>query len=509
MAKSTGPAAETGLGEEAGPPPNAEKNSNKTQRPKSDFTTQIALDTEIFRTPDGREFADIWVDGKRQTLRIKNRGFRGYLYSRHRELTGACPKPDAVNAAVEAACAKALYDAPEQEVFVRIGQLNGRIYLDLGDDTFQTIEVSCHGWKLIETAPLRFIRPSGIKPLPVPDREGDIRHLWSLLNLQTEAQRAMFVGFLLAALRGRPPYPICVLSGEQGTSKSTTSKVGRECIDPSAAPLRGLSRTEQDLCITARNRHVLAFDNISSLREWLPDALCRLATGAGFSTRGLYTDDDEVIFDLARPLILNGIEDFVTRPDLADRCFFITLSAIPEDRRRTEEELMAEFEAHHPFILGALLNAMVIGLQRCNEIKLDRLPRMADVVRWVVACETAFFQEGTFLRVYNSSREEAFANALDAEPVACALRNFMNLRPDWTGTYSDLLYALAQSDGYASARNGWPGSPAALSNRLRRVEPLLRRIGIVISSSRCGKNGEKIVRILSVGEEAPAAETAV
>ena len=50
-----------------------------------------------------------------------------------------------------------------------------------------------------------------------------------------------------------------------------------------------------------------------------------LASGGGFAIRQLYTDQDEVLFDAARPIILNGIEDVVTRPDLADRGLFLTL----------------------------------------------------------------------------------------------------------------------------------------------------------------------------------------
>jgi len=98
---------------------------------------------------------------------------------------------------------------------------------------------------------------------------------------------------------------------------------------------------------------------------WISDTLCRLATGGGFAVRQLYTDQDEVLFDAARPVILNGIEDIVTRPDLADRAMFLTLEPIPEDRRRPETELWAAFEAERPRILGVLLDAMVEGLRRC------------------------------------------------------------------------------------------------------------------------------------------------
>ena len=186
------------------------------------------------------------------------------------------------------------------------------------------------------------------------------------------------VAWALAVLRNKGPYPALVLSGEQGSAKSTFSAILRALLDPNTAPLRALPREDRDLFIAASNGHVLAFDNVSGLPAWISDTLCRLATGGGFAVRQLYTDQDEVLFDAARPVILNGIEDIVTRPDLADRAVFLTLEPIPEERRRPEAELWAAFEAERARILGVLLDAVVEGLKRLPDTHLPKLPRMAD-----------------------------------------------------------------------------------------------------------------------------------
>ena len=165
-------------------------------------------------------------------------------------------------------------------------------------------------------------------------------------------------------------------------------KILRALLDPNTAPLRALPREDRDLFIAASNSHVLAFDNVSGLPAWISDTLCRLSTGGGFAVRQLYTDQDEVLFDATRPVILNGIEDIVTRPDLADRAVFLTLEPIPEERRRAEDEFWAAFEVERPRILGALLDAVVEGLKRLPETQLERLPRMADFALWATACET-------------------------------------------------------------------------------------------------------------------------
>src|SRR5262245_64837822 len=127
-----------------------------------------------------------------------------------------------------------------------------------------------------------------------------------------------------------------VSTGEHGSAKTTFCKILRALIDPNTASMRALPREDRDAFIAANNGHVLAFDNVSGLPAWISDTLCRLATGGGFAVRQLYSDQDEVLFDAARPVMLNGIEDIVTRPDLADRAVFLSLEPIPEERRRPE-----------------------------------------------------------------------------------------------------------------------------------------------------------------------------
>ena len=101
----------------------------------------------------------------------------------------------------------------------------------------------------------------------------------------------------------------------------------------------------------------------SGLPLWLSDTLCRLTSGRAFSARRLFTDQDEILFAAARPIILNGIEEVITRPDLANRTILLTLAPIAERQRRPEHVLWREFELARPRILGALLDATAHGLQ--------------------------------------------------------------------------------------------------------------------------------------------------
>jgi hypothetical protein len=296
-----------------------------------------------------------------------------------------------------------------------------------------------------------------------------------------------------------------VLSGEQGSAKSTFAAILRALLDPNSAPLRALPREDRDLFIAANNGHVLAFDNVSGLPPWISDTLCRLATGGGFAVRQLYTDQDEVLFDATRPAILNGIEDVVTRPDLADRAIFLTLEPIPEHQRRPEREFWAEFELERPEILGALLDAIVLGLRRLPEIRLEKLPRMADFALWGIACEGALWEKGTFWRAYTGNREEAVETIIDADPVASAVRSLVATQTVWTGTASDLLGALGHVAGETLRKaKTWPATPRALSGRLRRAATFLRKTGIEISFSKEGRARTRSIRISMAADDAGA-----
>jgi hypothetical protein len=470
---------------------------------QADILIGLAQAADLFHTAAGIGFADLDINGHRETWPIRAKGFRRWLARRFFEETGGAPSSEALQSALNVIEAKAHFDAPERQVHIRVGGLDGRLYLDLGDETWRAVEIDATGWRVIDNPPVRFRRASGMKPMPIPVSGGSIETLRSFLNVQTDADFVLVVAWALACLRNRGPYPVIVLSGEQGSAKSTFSAILRALLDPNTAPLRALPREDRDLFIAASNGHVLAFDNVSGLPAWISDTLCRLATGGGFAVRQLYSDQDEVLFDAARPVILNGIEDIVTRPDLADRAVFLTLEPIPEDRRRPEQELWAAFESERPRILGVLLDAVAKGLAMLPQTRLDKLPRMADFALWATACETALWPSGTFWSAYCGNRDEAVDGVIDADPIAAAVRAVMTARTEWTGTASELLGALAELAGERVAKaKTWPDSPRALAGRLRRAATFLRKIGIDVGFEREGRARTRMIRIITAGKPA-------
>lgn len=385
----------------------------------------------------------------------------------------------------------------ERLVFVRVGGLEGRLYIDLCDRSWRAIEIDSKGWRIVGDPPVRFRRAAGMLPLPAPVEGGSIDALRPFLNVTSDSDFVLAVAWLLAALRDTGPYPLLALAGEQGTAKSTFATTLRSLVDPNSAPLRSSPREDRDLFIAANNGHVIGFDNMSGISPWLSDAMCRLATGGGWATRQLYSDSNEVLFNAMKPIVLNGIEDVVDRPDLADRMISLTLESIPEERRKTSKELSTALDRERPAILGALLSAVSMGLRNLSSIRLARLPRMADFAQWITACEPALWPAGTFGAAYDANCHKAIQEIVDADPVAAAVNVMLTSKQEWRGTATALLAVLSSAAGATVSRSrDWPSSAKLLSGRLRRVAPALRKVGIEIKFGRESKARIRWIEIL-------------
>jgi hypothetical protein len=463
------------------------------RRSQADAVLELALVAKLFLAPDGTGYADVIVHGHRETWPIKSRGFRRWLAERYFEREHKAVRSEPMQSVIGVLEAKAQFDAPKREVHVRVAEHNGCIYIDLADKEWRAVEIRPEGWTIVDRPPVRFRRAKGMLPLAMPLRGGRIDALRKFLNVKNDSEFILAVSCLLAALRGRGPYPVVALCGEHGAAKSTFSRLLRSLVDPNTAPLRALPRCVRDLAISANNSYAQVFENISSLPDWLSDALARLATGGGLATRELYTNDEEALFDATRPIILNGIEDFVARPDLGDRTVLLTLESIPDERRKLEKEIWSDFELERPLIFGALLDAVAHGLRQSPHVSLNQLPRMADFAHWATACETALWPLGTFMAAYRENVARMVDITLEASPVAEAVQELMASRAEWEGTAIELLPDLAAAIGERVANSKrWPTTPRSLSGWLRRDAAGLRRIGIEVAFGGQGRKRRAI-----------------
>ena len=247
----------------------------------------------------------------------------------------------------------------------------------------------------------------------------------------------------------------------------------------------------------------MTFDNVAHLPQWLSDAFCRIATGGGFSTRRLYTDADEEIFTQTRPLLITGIDDYISNGDLLDRTMIVTLPTIAPTERRQEKELLAAFRDVHPLILGALLGATCAALRNVDAVKFSTLPRMADFAAWVVGAEEELgWTPGSFLDAYIASATEAQDIVLEASLIGEPLRELVESGGYWEGTAAELLSVLSVRVDEATGRSkAWPKSGRGITGPLRRLAPTLRALGIEVSFARSATHTRK--RMITLRPIAP------
>ena len=383
----------------------------------------LAADAELFHTPEGEPYATVPVNGHIENWPLKSKRFRQWLLRRYHDQTQGAPKTQAVQEAIGILESKANFVGSEHSVFVRLAEKGDSIYLDLTNGAWEAVEINADGWRVVSDVPVRFRRARGMSPLPHPAHGGDINQLRRFVNVANQQDWMLLAAWLVASVRPRGPFPILVLHGEQGSAKSTTSRVLRSLVDPNVASLRGEPRDLRDVMIAASNAWVISLDNLSRIPPWLSDALCRLATGGGFATRELYTDSEEALFDAQRPVILNGIEELATRGDLLDRALILYLPALSEEKRQAESKLWVEFEEARPAILGSLLDVVFSALRNLPNVTLKKKPRMADFAVWTTAAaEQLGWPTDAFLSAYEQNRSSANALALEASAIADAVQ---------------------------------------------------------------------------------------
>lgn len=468
-----------GGGEQATEAPEDGPDEEKAPK-RSQATELVRLAIERYRlgcSEDGRPHA-VALDGPNVALGLRgSRGLRGELASAYYAGHGKAPSAAALTDALAVLEGQAL--ATEREpVALRVGRDHGRIVLDLGDQAGRCAIVSAGGWHVTKPSPVLFRRSALTGALPEPEHGGSLEELRRLVNVTDDAWPVL-VGWLVASLLPELAHAIALLTGEQGTGKTTAASLLGRLVDPSPAQVRSAPRDVEQWCVTASGSWVVALDNLTSIPPWLSDALCRSVTGDALARRELYSDDGVTVVAFRRAVILTAIDAGSLRGDLADRLVTVELERIEPKARKSEEDLLAAYEAAHGRILGALLDLLAKVLAVLPTIKLDRLPRMADFAKVLAAVDqvTGWSSLATYLAMGAHLAEEV----VEGDPLAVAVRALAEREGTWSGTAGELLEKLGRPE---RPPRGWPTTPRAMGGALRRAAPTLRTVGVSVEYER-------------------------
>jgi DNA polymerase III delta prime subunit len=433
---------------------------------------RIAQDRYTFGVSDTGEPYALPLDGPRIVKMLRGAGsLRAELAAAFLTDFGNPPPQQALADALMALEGLAL-GAKTKPLALRVADSHGALWFDLGDDTGELVRIAPEGWQIVSEAPVLHRRTALTAALPRPVIGGNLSALWSLLNIAA-ADRPVLVAFLVAALMPNMPHPILLLTGEQGTGKSTAAKIIASVVDASTVQLRKPPRDLDSWTTAAVGSHVVAVDNLSTLPDWLSDALCRASTGDGDVRRRLYTDGDLHVISFRRVVILNGIDLGAVRDDLADRLVTVDLHRIEESARARDDDLTQRWQAAAPLILGGLLDLTARVLAILPSVHLERSPRMADFAHVLAAVDQLAGTEG--LARYRALAGELARDAVTSDPVLLALTSTISM--PWDGPAAELLDILTATLHDTRPPKGWPSGARVLASLLKRRAPSLRRLG--------------------------------
>jgi hypothetical protein len=447
----------------------------------------VANEFDLIHSQTNAPFAVSRNGSVRQIFNLRSQSFFDYIVNRYYRKYNAALSESTVKTALVALSGRARYDGGQHEIFSRVGKSGGSYWLDLCNPNWAAVEINESGWTVRKgkEVPL-FERSSSMQALPTPMRDGNLDDLWGLLNIPLN-DRLFVLVWVLECLRSDTPYVVLEIVGEQGSAKSSSQGILKKLIDPNGATLRTAPKSVEDIWIGARNSHVVSFENISQLPQAYQDAMCVLATGGAYATRTLYSNTEESIIQLCRPIVINGITVSITAQDLADRCMHIEFPKV--QKRVQDKDLVQKFADLQPWLLGAILDQFVLALRQLKSVTIPDtdIPRMADFAY----LGEAVFQAngcppGEFTRHYKNMRRKGVYRTIEASPIGQALLNYLADNPQgWEGQLSDLLEKLW--DYKPRGEKNWPTSGKGVGDALRRLKTALSVLGFdCISNSKVG-----------------------
>lgn len=284
---------------------------------------------------------------------------------------------------------------------------------------------------------------------------------------------AQLCGFFMPNL----PTPILVLSGGHGTAKTTTARKLISLVDPKLIDVISIPDKEDGLTAILSGNYIAVLDNVDTISPKFSDILCIACTGGYTAKRKLYTDNAIVSAPLKTHIILNGIGDFISRPDLAERSNIIYLD--PITTRMTEKQVWKKFNKLKPQLLGSIFNTIANGLTLVDDMenKVTNLPRMADFAQYGAAFIKAMgLEPDEFIKEYSKSNTQFIADCSSSDPFIVAVNDFVESNGStWTGTATQLLEQLKVNH---SAIVNY--TPSTLSRKLNQCSTDLKATGISV-----------------------------
>jgi len=273
-----------------------------------------------------------------------------------------------------------------------------------------------------------------------------------------------------------------------GSGKSfLAGSIIKPLIDPTIQSIQAFPGKLDDLTIAISGSLMSVFDNLRKLSDEQSDHLCLACTHAFDSKRSLYTNASPYIQQLHGFVCITGIDSsLISQPDLIERTVAIELNKIPSSDRKSEQELITEFNAVKPQIYRGMLDTLSKILAVLPNVTVESPARMFDLQRFIAAYEVVQgLPAGSVQQYYLDTLKQQMTDGILDDVVSRALHDFIEYREEFKGTSSQLLTQLGDfADNDITSSKYWPQTPIALGRRLKAIAPKLETAGINIEFTR-------------------------
>jgi len=455
----------------------------------------IKLFCDQFKKP----FALVRFNETEEVVRLGSKDFRNWLAHIAWQKRNMTVADSTIKMVINMLGGQAQFLGESHQLFVRTAWHEGKIWYDLGDG--QAVLISQDGWKIVEHPPILFYKFNHQHTQVHPEKGGSLNDILPFFNLKDNEEQLLLKVVIVSSFIPGFPHPISVVYGPQGSAKSTFHKILKKLIDPSAIETIAPPTNIRELVQIASHHWALFFDNLSNIQDWFSDALCRMCTGDGFSKRELFTDDDDIIYSFRLVMGFNGINIAGSKPDLLNRCILLALEPISDTERKQEKDVLDGLEKIRPQILGAIFDLAAKAMKERPNVKIDKLPRMADFAYWGCAITKAMgINQEDFIRVLEANVVKQHNEAIEANPVAMAITDFMKNRDSWEGAPTQLLEILRSTAillKIDTQEKSWPKSPVMLWRKIMIVKIDLEANGIKVDKN---KSGNRTISLWKIKE---------
>ncbi len=493
-----------------------EEDGRSTSKKVHDFAMSRIKKIIISENNSDEVYAIVENNGHVESLNLGSKRARQWIYDQYSRNVESndIHSDDFFKTVTDAIIARAQMNGTERaRTHNRIAQSENQILYDLGTPDWKILKITPSGMETVGfdvTMPL-FQRRQSLQMQEMP-KEGDGRELDELAVLLhiLDDDKIVFIVHTICMFLESCSVPIMVFDGSAGSLKTTDTATIKRIIDPSGKVaddnVSAMAEKDDDLIIQLNNRYLPSFDNVSFIKQNTSDILCRAITGSGNMRRKKYSDDNEVIHNFRRKIVLNGIIPTLDYPDLQTRILNYPRKPVDENNRITEQEFNERLEQLLPGLLAKIFNTLSKALKRYPELnnKIRPKTRMADFEIWgEIISRVLGYQENVFLDLYYKKLNEGNVSSLDQYPIVTCIQSFMENKDIYENTAHSLyneLVTIAKDEGIDlnSRSVRFPKAPNKLKKDVVMTETFLRSMGFSVEMYHYSKNDGKFKKNASI-----------